>query len=205
MDLPNRHLLEWPDAQAKPAHRHPAVPDVEERDAIGPWEVLVHPEGQGTRTQLKGARRSAGDIAILRIARQFTDAGVTVAIGHTDAVSEQALPAVDAGGQPATRYYRQIMPRRCPAISAVIAGVVVGGRSGWCAVFAADPETRVAGIPGVRGSFGLPSRNGGSSGGAVCRVMPGWGSSVSPPCCHSTRWWTWHWVAGRTQSGNAQC
>lgn len=46
----------------------------------------------------------------LNAIRQLTEAGVTVAIGHTDAVEEQVRPAIDAGATVATHLYNGMRP-----------------------------------------------------------------------------------------------
>jgi N-acetylglucosamine-6-phosphate deacetylase len=75
-------------------------------------DVLCDPDPESIGKLLDAGRESIRMVTLapertgaLDAVRQFTDAGVTVAIGHTDAVSEQVLPAVDAGATVATHLF----------------------------------------------------------------------------------------------------
>jgi N-acetylglucosamine-6-phosphate deacetylase len=79
--------------------------------------VLTHPDLESVRKLLEAG---AGQIRMVTLApeldgavdavREFTEAGVIVALGHTDATEAQVRPAVDAGATVATHLFNGMRP-----------------------------------------------------------------------------------------------
>ncbi|MGH3435030.1 MAG: N-acetylglucosamine-6-phosphate deacetylase [Sciscionella sp.] len=94
-------------------------------------DVLRPPEAEVIAKLLAAGRGTVKMITIapeldggLDAIRQLTDAGVLVAIGHTDATEEQILPAIDAGARVATHLFNAMRPlhhREPGAVGALLA------------------------------------------------------------------------------------
>lgn len=79
--------------------------------------ALVPPDPDSVRALLKAGQ---GTVRMVTLApeldggvdavRRFTDAGVVVAVGHTDATLAQVLPAIDAGATVATHLFNGMRP-----------------------------------------------------------------------------------------------
>ncbi|HVV24210.1 MAG TPA: N-acetylglucosamine-6-phosphate deacetylase [Pseudonocardiaceae bacterium] len=79
--------------------------------------VLMAPDRESVETLLAVGRGAIRMVTLapeldggVEAVRRFTDAGVIVAIGHTDATLAQVLPAVDAGATVATHLFNGMRP-----------------------------------------------------------------------------------------------
>jgi N-acetylglucosamine-6-phosphate deacetylase len=79
--------------------------------------VLMAPDRESVETLLSVGRGAIRMVTLapeldggVEAVRRFTDAGVIVAIGHTDATLAQVLPAVDAGATVATHLFNGMRP-----------------------------------------------------------------------------------------------
>ncbi|HEX5401135.1 MAG TPA: N-acetylglucosamine-6-phosphate deacetylase [Pseudonocardiaceae bacterium] len=96
--------LEGPFISAARCGAHdPAVLMAPDRHSV---EALLA-AGQGTIRMVTLAPELDGAVDAVR---RFTDAGVIVAVGHTDATLAQVLPAVDAGATVATHLFNGMRP-----------------------------------------------------------------------------------------------